>query len=631
MAVNKVTIGTRTYTIARESLLPKGARAWTVSKRPSQIGDGQLREAQWTVWGPNFNSFEDDSGYLGIDFADDVDTRWEGACYLAPARTAVSLVTSTAGTPANVNCSAVILGPAATLYLYLGRGTKPAKVKVSDMTVASEGGAAPVLAERITSMVQSRNAAGTEEISMGMAGTLYQVITVVAAPAAPDTYSGNNESIINQIMYNPKQDSRIFGMTGQLLRGNILTGTVGMDASAWNTVATIAGQTITPTSIAVDGNLVVLGTSDGPYVLDTDRGMFFPLMPELDQHSANCKEMTAWPGKGTLIPLQIGLVLQHNADVVSIGVERYRANTSVAQGIPVAIAVTGTDTFAMVIYNPVTTRYWLVEGQPRKGGEWHSEPFSYHVIGNLGTANAVEHMTWVGTGDGARTQPALVIGQGSNMLYINYGRTNRHPDDTGYTYVTSGTLYLTELRREPGLLKDIIAAEFYSTGCAPGQTIQVAVSADNATYAAIAPAVTFNGFHRQLMLTGAAPNGLSFGYRIKPRLSFLTNDVTLSPRIEGKLTISYKVRPTYIAVTEARILLDEANNFTTEEQADTLLALWGAAPVLVAEDVDADSYYVQITSVSISEVQEQGGPDGGRGPVRIATIIMEHWPTVAGE
>ena len=612
--------------------MPKGSRGWAVTKRPSQISDGQLREAEWVVWGPNFASFEDDSGYLGIDHCDDTDSRWDGACYLAPARTAVSLVTSTAGTPANTNCSAVILGPSATLYLYLGRGTKPAKVKVSDMTVASEGGAAPVLAERITSMVQSRNAAGTEEISMGMLATAYQVITVVATPSAADTYSANNEAIINQIMYNPKQDSRIFGMTGQVLRGNILTGTVGMDASAWNTVATIAGQTITPTSIAVDGNLVVLGTSDGPYILDADRGVFFPLMPELDAHANTAKAMTVWPGKGTLIPLQTGLVIQHNADVLSIGVERFEANTSVVQGIPVALAVTGTNAFAMVVYNPVTTRYWLIEGRPRKGGEWHAEPFSYHVIGNLGTANAVEHMTWVGTGDGARTQPALVIGQGSNMLYINYGRTTRHPDDTGYTYATSGTLYLTEMRRDPSLLKDIIGWEFFSAGCSGSNTLAASFSLDGAAASVFGTsATTSNGFQRVLAVSGGAPTGTGSGHRIKPQIAFVSGSAASSPRIEGKFKLVYKERPLMIDVLEFTLMLDEAGNYTSEEMEEALLTLWGSAPVLVQEDGSLDSYYVRIESVSISEVQEQGGPAGGRGPIRIAQVRAEKWPVNSGE
>lgn len=632
MAINSVTFdlsGTkRTYKLARKTQLPSGARAWTVSRRPSQEADGVLRTADWQVWGPDLCSYEDDSGYLGVDYGNDMDTRWDGACYLAPARNAVTLTTSPAGTPANVNCSAIITGPSSVRFLYLGRGTKYAKVTISTMALAAEGSTA--ITERITSMVKTRNAAGTEEISLGMLATAYQVVTAVAAAGGSDTLSANNETIINQIMFNPKQDSRIFGMTGQVLRGNVLTGSVGMDASAWNTVSTLAGETITPTSISVDGNLVVIGTSDGPYMLDSERGTFFPIMPHLDQHSNACKQMIEWPGKGVLIPLQTGLVIAHNGDVASIGVERFKQNTSPVQGIPVALAITAVNTVAMVIYNPVTANYWLLEGHPREAGEWHNCPFSWHVIGNLSTT-AVEHMTWVGTGDAARTQPALVIGQTSNMTYTNYGRTNRHPDDTGYTYSLSGQLYLTELRREPNLVKDVIAAEFFTAGCAASRTIDVAVSGNGGAYSAYGTTtVTTNGQQRLLFQSGGVPQGHSAGYRIKPRLTFTSNAATASPRIEGKFTLQYNVRPTMIDVVEVALVLDEANNFTVEEQADTLLAMWGGLPLIVTEDANMDTAYYRVASVSVEEVQEQGGPDGGRGPVQIATIQLEKWPVTAG-
>lgn len=630
MTVNNITINAKTYRLARQSLLPAGARRWEVSKRPSQISDGQLREAEWKVWGANFASYEDDSGYLGVDYGSDVDTRWEGACYLAPARTSVTLTTNPAGTPANTNCTAFITGPSSVRYMYVGRGTRPAKVRVSDFTVMGEGAAA--LAERITSAVQTRNAAGTEEISFGMAATAYQVITTVAAPTSNDTYSANDESIINRIMY--VGADRVFGMTGQVLRGNVLSGTVTMDASAWNTNATFAGETITPTSMAMDGNLLVVGTSNGPYMFDSERGTFFPLMDGLDQHSSNCKEMKTWPGKGVLIPTQTGLILERYGDCVSIGIERYKANTSTVQGIPVAIAVTATDAFAMVVYNPVTANYWLVEGRPRETGDWHDKPFSYYVMGDLSTT-AVEHMTWAGTQDGARTQPALVVGQSSNMLYINYGRTNRHPDDSGYTYRTSGTLYLTELRREPHLRKDIIGCSFYAGAATGNLTIQPAVSLDGAAYVNIgSSSVQTTGYQRVLFVDSNEIPVTGSGFHIKPKIVFASNTASSSPRIDGKFKLHYKVRPTMINVYDFTIELGEENNYTVEEQADTLLALWGTAPVLVSEDADMDAgvnKYVRVESVKVTEVQEKGGPDGGKGPIRIAQVRMEGWPVSSGQ
>ena len=68
--------------------------------------------------------------------------------------------------------------------------------------------------------------------------------------------------------------------------------------------------------------------------------------------------------------------------------------------------------------------YWLIASRLRENDDWHDKPVSHYVIANLGST-ACEHIKYYGTFDGARTQPALIVGRASNMAYMNFGRTNR--------------------------------------------------------------------------------------------------------------------------------------------------------------------------------------------------------------
>ena len=55
--------------------------SWTVTSRPSQASDGMPKYADWRIDGPQLYTIEDTAqgeGYLGVDYGDNVDTRWWG-------------------------------------------------------------------------------------------------------------------------------------------------------------------------------------------------------------------------------------------------------------------------------------------------------------------------------------------------------------------------------------------------------------------------------------------------------------------------------------------------------------------------------------------------------------------------
>ena len=50
-----IIINSQPYKLARQNLIPEGARRWSASARPSQAGDpGELQVADWKISGPNF-------------------------------------------------------------------------------------------------------------------------------------------------------------------------------------------------------------------------------------------------------------------------------------------------------------------------------------------------------------------------------------------------------------------------------------------------------------------------------------------------------------------------------------------------------------------------------------------------
>jgi len=295
------------------------------------------------------------------------------------------------GTAATTNGVELSSTMNATLFAYFIRGTKWGKVQVSNMTLISDG-TETALAEAATSIVYSRNVGGTptQTIAIGMDNTAYRVITAVGA-GATDTHSANNESVINRIMGTgtpAAQAQRMIGLgrsgaanTGQdTVRGNSLTSTVDMDASAWATIDQIGPDAVTFTGLCVDTDRVIVGTSRGPYYVDPNFNHFRAGMDGLGDSSNNCHAMTDIPWLGTVIPLEKGARLQKNLQSEGgVGPERYRQNSSPVQGRITGIAYNQAWGYFNV-YNPVTLETYLCAVQPRQPGDWHNQRLSYYPI-----------------------------------------------------------------------------------------------------------------------------------------------------------------------------------------------------------------------------------------------------------
>ncbi len=322
---------------------------FNVETRQSQQGDpGASFVAEWRVDGPDLTSFEVIppgalGGYLGRDYGEKTDGRALGVDQLGPLLQDVDLsgfdtiyAASLPGTStfkpgvnlhlggpsqaANANGMAVIRGPSAIPYGYVIRGNTIAKLSLVDFTLKRSG---EQLAAPASSVIVTEAAGAVRELSVGMRGQPYRVLTGVTAPPNSDVWVENSAAEEVEIL--GAAPDRTVGLAVRTAKGNILTGSITMASPNWNTVATIAGEDLRMTGFALDGSLWVIGTSNGPYMLDSEEADFFPIIDEIDNDDENCKQMGTWFPVGVVIPLRDGTRRQKNAAGSSFGPEQFTA------------------------------------------------------------------------------------------------------------------------------------------------------------------------------------------------------------------------------------------------------------------------------------------------------------------
>ena len=644
-----VRINSQSYKLARQGKNPAGddgPRAWSITARPSIPTDPSLStaEIEWQVWGPNLNSFEliptgQTTGYLGIDYGIDTESRNDGENRLGPAISTTDL-SGTGGTAANTNCAELSRSMNATEFLYVGRGTRVSKVLPSTMARVAES-AGTTLGANVKDLLYTRAAGGTQEISVALGdATAYQVITAVAAAASDDTYSANNESAMFSkfISSGLGANNRIFGAQGTTsstaarVQGNILTGSVTMDASAWAVVGTLAGDNLTITGLGLDGNFLAIGTNGGIYMVDPQYSSFRPLDPETETDSNNGTAMGNWLPLGLVFNNVRSCRFVRSGAGASIGPEVYTANTSPVRGRVTGIA--GTDRWLyFAIYDDISDDTYLVACRPRLPGDPHSNLLSYFTLHKFTDTN-VDFLKYFGTFNAARTLPTLVGGHDTDIFYMGCGRTPRWSDDSSYTYNLTGTTYLTEARRYPGLIKDVEAVEFEAGGTMDaGKTITIGVSFDGAAAVTLS-AVTSTGYKRLLPVSAGVPLGATTwsGRRLKPQIAYATDAAASSPAVIGKLRVLYRGRPIQTQVVNFSIILpSEFRGQSSEEATASLMTAWGSGPVAV-EDWRGDTLYYRIDSVSVSILTDTGDDrNRGAGAIMIANVHATRWPVSSGE
>lgn len=517
-----------------------------------------LQFAEWTPWGAAFLSEEQgEQGRLGVDYTSNVDTRWERQVMLGPLVTTLSCAAA-GGTAANTNGFAVqpaTMNATHGLGLYAIRGTKWAKMKITSGTSAitlTSDGSESALAEAATSILYTKNAAGTEEISIGMLDTAYRVITTVGNTTT-DTHSANASTAKARIIAlagssSANRDVALLGKgTGSVhnnVSQNTLSGSVTMATPTLTTRATIGGEAITFTGFAMDQDKWTLGTSNGPYYLDSSFQVFRPLIEELDNDTGQCDQMGVWGvvASSVIIPLKRSTRIARNLSGRSIGPEVYRENTGPVTGSTTAF--TSSERWGyFAFYNVVQDKTWIVAARPSLEADWHQYPISYFPIIQLGDGIECHAAQYIGT-LGTRTLPMVAIGSDSNVAFFDEGRIDRFTDDTSYTYGASGTLYLTKMLRHPNDYKNVKWFQFETANCNANQTITLSVTVvdryGNSNTVQVGAPVTNNGIQR-VYVPASLP--INMARDVKPQVAFATNTSAASPKIVSKIVMAYEPEP----------------------------------------------------------------------------------------
>ncbi len=480
----------------------------------------------WNFAGPMYRqTASENHGVLGLAESDGVDTREENRIQLGPKLTDLDLG-SVGGTAANSNSAGIIARTSGGTeqFLYVGRGTIPAKIVYSTMALATTQPGA--LTERCTSIIVTKAPGGTAEISFGMLATNYETVTAVAATGAADTRASGGDMfrILGQ------GPDRVYGADGQTLQGNVLSGSVDMSTPAFATVATYARNDILPTGFAMNRDLVMWGTNRGPLMTYVQFEEFFPAA-EVPADPLNCHAMRYIPFLGTVVPLKTQVRLWNGEYSQRVGPEAFNVSGSV-QGQMTGLGNDANWAYG-VIRNPNNSTTYLVAARPNQPGDWHGLPVSWYCIGSF---SAVSELVIVPDDvAGERTNPLLIVGKADDIAYAILPRGQVASADANYIYqdATNQTATGTEVQpAEPETIEGFVMPRL--SNLASGRTVTVKISYTDAR--GNSGTATFGAFDRSGRLEFDIPQGKlpSDLVAYKPQITLRSDTTASSPLVLGE-------------------------------------------------------------------------------------------------
>ena len=609
--------GTR-YVVARDG---KERLRFTESRRPSQPGEGRRMYASWRTDGPAFNSAEDltrGAGLLSACCSINTDGRWPGRLMLGPAVTVIDCSGNDSGDTVEDAHDYAVVSSANDDFLYVLRGTRPAKIDLSDNT--NEPAMNQLVASG-SSIISTVAEDGSKQVSIGFPDTSNNEYVVAStindAGGGADTFSDNDEAEEISIFF--QGDDRVFGLGGygntRRISGNILSGTTDMKASAWETITQVSGyEGLTFTGGAMDKESPVPGTNRGPMLLNSRFGRFFFPRGAASANSENCRQMVTWLSPIDLsIPMKDGTLRQLHGDSVSWGLTTFHRNESVVQGY-----VTGQDGserwFWQAVKDETTDDVHIIAWRPTLHTDLDQEhamqPFPIITL----TDTSSKFIYYAGTVNGVRTNPTWYIGHDDDVASITAGRANyfnAEYKDANYRFQTSGHWDGTDMRRHESMLMDPEAVEFISEDCGASDTITIGYSTDGGTTytdlsgtlthasgATLNGVVDTDGYQRVLFIDNSAVPNVTGVRTFKPRLTFAAAAATSSPKVRGYMRLTYWLRPELIDVQEITIDVNESarqNGAKVETMTTTLLELPDGGPIAFI-DLGGNTTYAHVES-----------------------------------
>ena len=631
--------------IVADSDLKGGKRALTRNYRDSNSKDpARIRRVEWEVWGQIGRSTESTAQSLGIDFTQNLETRWERRLISAGAPNSVNLTTfdptgtgslfgvSIFGSPTECFGSSLVGGGVVVFdeqlsTLFAHRGQLSTQINMSTWAATSSKIQSSPVLDAMYWRRQGRIALGSftpmqTRVSVGATSSVY----------ADTQDSGSTDIYANAVK---RGSDRAWYIDASLSTGTF--NYVGYTLDAFQTLASpfqVGDPDVGTTGIGPFGPLTMFGAQDNLYSF-TDQGKPVPLSRALINHFSDQNgKQWADPGWGWNYAITaIGLrAIQPGVDnPVGIG-ERMRGFTGHG-GVPTAIwAERG--------------ELWVAYTTPA------GDVYGYRGAFGAETAQTgqpllfpwffVESQTSTAIFSSATpTYPVIIRGADTNMTYQIISADGRDDLDPNYVYaVAGGTAYMTTLDRDANLLKTLRLARFHTRSMGSGDSWTLGIAFDPspilptlASYTTIGT-VTSDGYSTITPVSNSAPIANISGRTMKPRLVQVAGSATAStepPEVNGTLEIEYDERPDQIEEIEVIINL-VGTGYSTSYIWDTLLNLVGQAsagpfaiqlpddlPAGVSSGSGGGQKYAMVASVTALQ-DLAGSPNGS------ATLKLQVWP-----
>lgn len=602
-----------------------GRRALTRRMRDSQPTDpSKIVEERWTLSGPVGQSRQREDGFLGQDYSESLETRYDDLLTSLPARTTVTLNTLDLGGTGDSH-----LGATATLGgFHLGLGTST--LGVADAShIHEDRGQVFVARGQFISQVRPDTMAlvETEEMPQRVEGmvfwqgqgyvgvgpneTLRRRTTVSASGSSYATVgsieAGTMVATLKHCFYVDRRSANENEMRFTL--DNFAT-----ESNAFQVHDT--GQT--PNGMGSYGGTALLGFSRGIHgfsssgdpveVITTARD--FPSTLNGKQHAT----LWGWHYTTTALGLKATIPGEVENNVGPGDIRGFEGPTGQPQAIFAfkdslfLCELVGSDSYCYRgDFDPQTTPG---TGRPK----WY--PFG-KITGST--------ITVFGATTG-RTLPTLLDGEDSDRLgYTSLSVKAREIDDTNYTYSTNGGTWFGSTRMGRSLRANPRWASFQTENCtASANTWQLAMAVDEGSYINVGSAVVSNGNQVVFPVSAGAPLATLDGYNHKPRLTQVAASSSAPPQIRGDLTILFDVRPDQVEEIALTVELGGQGK-AGEEEFDLLAGMvdpkgTGATPIAVVLPDEVDTIYGFVHSV---ERNEDITGDG----VVAANITLLRWDT----
>lgn len=570
----QIALAGHTYTLAAETQLPSGSRVYTRDRRRTQPGDpGRLVTREWRLSGPIGQSRQSRAGALGLDWAQDLETRFTDLLTSAPAVTTVGL--STLDPSGEGSLLSFPLGGGNTLgggvsasdvthfdedrsFLYCHRGRLSTKVDPSDWSVDAT----------VVWDAKVRGASawfGKGVIGLGPGAKAQRRTTV----GSPDVYadvtlnfgSGSVSAYFNELR---KGTDRLWAVRDDPAGSDANRLTFIVDDMVTGSNSLIVGDPGIPaTGIGVWGPLMVAGSEVGAFSF-TETGVSVQLLPAVEGHrhvsnGQQFAEMWGWLYVKTDLGLY-AVIPGQTANPVGIGSQMMREFEGF-DGKPSAIFKHRESLY--VVYRTSGSVTHILRGEfnpqvtPGSG-----QPDFYPL-----RTRSAEVKAFTATSIPGR--PTLVWGEGTNLGYASLGNSGgRDIDDTAYPFsVAGGIWYGSTLTESPHLKKTLRFGEFRTENCTASNSWALAVSVDRGSYVSVGAAVVANGYQRVFPVSAGAPLTTVTGYSLKPRLTQVAASSTTPPQLRGTLALTYDERPDHVLETDV-LLVVEPNQLAALEALD---------------------------------------------------------------